>query len=106
MLEFTSSKAQFVIPGPKFMLAHANLQAPVVAIQMWSVPPLLRPLAASLTTCVIHLLGDVPSPPLLGLLQSKVCHRAAFGRSIKGCIYKSTGLLSECTSCSHDRCEK
>lgn len=39
---------------------------------MWSVPTSLRPLGASLTTLSIHLLGDVPSPPLLGMLQSKL----------------------------------
>ncbi len=47
-------------------------QAPVVAVQMWSVPQQLRALGASLMTVSIHLLGDVPSPPLLGLLQSKL----------------------------------
>ncbi|KAF8066268.1 sphingolipid transporter spinster 2 [Scenedesmus sp. PABB004] len=51
-------------------LALFTLQAPVGAIGMWSVPPPLRPLAISLTTVAIHLLGDVPSPPLLGALQS------------------------------------
>lgn len=45
------------------------LQAPVAAIGMWSVPPPLRPLAISMTTCCIHLLGDVPSPPLIGWLE-------------------------------------
>lgn len=47
-------------------------QAPVAALGMWLVPPLLRPLGISLMTITIHLLGDVPSPPLLGLLQSKL----------------------------------
>ena len=45
-------------------------QAPVAAIIMWSVPNALRPLGSSMMTVYIHLLGDVPSPPLLGLLQS------------------------------------
>ena len=35
---------------------------------MWSVPLHLRPLATSLSTITIHLLGDMPSPPLFGLL--------------------------------------
>lgn len=48
------------------------LQAPVAAIGMWSVPPSLRPLAISMTTVAIHLGGDVPSPPLVGLLESKL----------------------------------
>ena len=45
-------------------------QAPVAALSMWAVPSVLRPLAISLMTVVIHLLGDVPSPPLLGWLQA------------------------------------
>lgn len=47
-----------------------TLQAPVAAIGMWSVPTGLRPLAISMVTVCIHLLGDVPSPPLVGALQS------------------------------------
>lgn len=35
---------------------------------MWSVPRELRPLACALTTVAIHVLGDVPSPPLAGAL--------------------------------------
>ena len=42
------------------------LQAPVNAVVLWSVPPRLRPLACSMTTVTIHLLGDVPTPPLFG----------------------------------------
>ncbi|KXZ51059.1 hypothetical protein GPECTOR_14g45 [Gonium pectorale] len=48
------------------------LQAPVAAVGMWCVPPELRPLGASLMTVSIHLLGDVPSPPLVGALQSRL----------------------------------
>lgn len=44
-------------------------QAPANAVLLWSVPPGLRPLAISLSVVATHLLGDVPSPPLLGLLQ-------------------------------------
>lgn len=51
-------------------LALFMMQAPVGAIGMWAVPPALRPLAISMVTVSIHLLGDVPSPPLVGALQS------------------------------------
>eukprot|EP00882_Tetradesmus_deserticola_P004276 GHRQ01004516.1.p1 GENE.GHRQ01004516.1~~GHRQ01004516.1.p1 ORF type:complete len:408 (-),score=122.24 GHRQ01004516.1:387-1610(-) len=51
-------------------LALFMMQAPVAAIGMWSVPPALRPLAISMVTVSIHLLGDVPSPPLVGAIQS------------------------------------
>ena len=36
---------------------------------MWSVPTALRPFAMSISVVVMHLCGDVPSPPLLGALQ-------------------------------------
>jgi hypothetical protein len=42
---------------------------------MWSVPPKLRPLAIALNTIVLHLLGDVPSPPLIGFIQTKLEER-------------------------------
>lgn len=48
------------------------MQAPVAAIGMWCIPGALRPLGASLMTVAIHLLGDVPSPPLLGWLQTQL----------------------------------
>jgi MFS family permease len=48
------------------------LQAPIVGIGMWTVPSSLRALSVSLLTIVIHLFGDVPSPPLVGLLQSHI----------------------------------
>ena len=48
------------------------LQAPNTAVVLWSVPSRLRPLAMSVQVIVIHVLGDVPSPPLLGLLQERV----------------------------------
>lgn len=55
-------------------LALFMIQAPVNAIGMWSVPAALRPLAISMVTVSIHLLGDVPSPPLVGALQSALEH--------------------------------
>ena len=51
-------------------LALFTLQSPVAALGMWCVPPGLRPLGISMMTVTIHLLGDVPSPPLVGLLQT------------------------------------
>ena len=45
------------------------LQAPSNAVCMWGVPPALRPFAVSMSVVAIHVLGDVPSPPLLGALQ-------------------------------------
>jgi hypothetical protein len=39
---------------------------------MWSVPSELRPFALSLAEVSQHLLGDIPSPPLIGALQSRL----------------------------------
>ena len=44
-----------------------GVQAPVNAVVLRSVRARERPLACSLVTVVIHLLGDVPTPPLFGL---------------------------------------
>jgi MFS family permease len=59
--------------------------APGNAIIMWSVPPGLRPLAISLSVVAMHLLGDVPAPPLVGLLQSKV-HNWRISMSVLACV--------------------
>ncbi|GAB4820150.1 hypothetical protein N2152v2_007196 [Parachlorella kessleri] len=47
-------------------------QAPSNAICMWSVPAGLRPFAMSMSVVAMHVLGDVPGPPLLGLLQGSL----------------------------------
>jgi len=64
-----------------FMFAS---QAPVAALGMWSVPAQLRPLGISLTTTAIHLLGDVPSPPLVGWLQSALSGPQGGGGGAEG----------------------
>eukprot|EP00887_Chlorella_sp_A99_P003212 scaffold9.g3212.t1 len=46
------------------------IAAPANAVLLWSVAPELRPLALSFSEVSQHLLGDIPSPPLLGWLQS------------------------------------
>lgn len=48
---------------------HPSPQAPSNALCMWTVPLGLRPFAMSVMVVAMHLLGDVPGPPLLGLLQ-------------------------------------
>ena len=37
------------------------------AAVLWSVRPEQRPLACSMTTVFVHLLGDVPTPPMFGV---------------------------------------
>jgi len=47
-------------------------QAPVNFVCLHSVMPHLRPLAMAVSTVSIHIFGDVPSSPLVGLLQDKI----------------------------------
>ena len=47
------------------------LQAPINAVVLRSVPTDSRPLACALCTVAVHVLGDVPSPPLFGYLLVK-----------------------------------
>jgi MFS transporter, Spinster family, sphingosine-1-phosphate transporter len=45
------------------------VQAPVTRIILLSAPTALQPMAFSVQTISIHVLGDVPSPPLAGWLH-------------------------------------
>lgn len=47
-------------------------QGPVNYICLHSVKPSLRPLAMAISTVSIHIFGDVPSSPLVGILQDHV----------------------------------
>ncbi|DBA88375.1 TPA: hypothetical protein ACH3X2_004875 [Trebouxia sp. C0005] len=42
------------------------------AVVVWSVPTRLRPLASGISAIASHILGDVPTPPLVGLLQGYI----------------------------------
>ncbi|KAL7583543.1 hypothetical protein Lser_V15G45949 [Lactuca serriola] len=47
-------------------------RGPVNLVCLNSVKPSLRPLSMAISTVSIHIFGDVPSPPLFGILQDKV----------------------------------
>ncbi|CAL1409793.1 unnamed protein product [Linum trigynum] len=47
-------------------------QAPVNYVCLHCVKPSLRPLSMAISTVAIHLFGDVPSSPLVGLLQDQI----------------------------------
>ncbi|KAM7264451.1 hypothetical protein ACFE04_002134 [Oxalis oulophora] len=47
-------------------------QAPVNYVCLHCVKPSLRPLSVAVSTVAIHILGDVPSAPLVGLLQDHI----------------------------------
>jgi uncharacterized membrane protein len=64
-----ASFALFALVFAAAQLAMFVSQAPSNAVCMWSVPTSLRPFAMSMSVVAIHVLGDVPSPPLLGVLQ-------------------------------------
>ncbi|KAL0039798.1 hypothetical protein WJX77_008229 [Trebouxia sp. C0004] len=67
-----SSFGMFVPYFAVGQLALFSIQAPSNAVALWSVPPLLRPFGMAILIICIHLGGDVPSPPALGWLQSKL----------------------------------
>lgn len=47
-------------------------QAPSNAALLWSVPPGLRAVGVSASIVLMHVLGDVPGPPILGAIQDRV----------------------------------
>lgn len=53
-----------------------SLQAPAQAAILWCVPPNHRTLANGVSVLAIHLLGDVPAPPLFGALLDYFKHSA------------------------------
>nr|KAJ0186410.1 hypothetical protein LSAT_V11C900501970 [Lactuca sativa] len=48
------------------------IQGPVNFVCLHAVKPSLRPLAMAISSVSIRIFGDVPSPPLFGILQDKV----------------------------------
>lgn len=55
-----------LIVGETALFAAA---APATAVLLWGVPADYRPIALALSEIANHVLGDIPLPPLLGLLQ-------------------------------------
>ncbi|XP_024537460.1 probable sphingolipid transporter spinster homolog 2 isoform X1 [Selaginella moellendorffii] len=73
MLAFSSRNVVLFI----FLFAVAELflfatQGPVNQLNLQSVPQELRALAMATSTVLIHVLGDVPSSPLVGLVEDKL----------------------------------
>ncbi|KAI3957727.1 hypothetical protein MKW92_022694 [Papaver armeniacum] len=56
----------FFVLGQLFLF---GAQAPVNFICLHCVKPSLRPISLAISTVVIHILGDVPSSPLVGYIQ-------------------------------------
>ncbi|GJP47524.1 hypothetical protein CLOM_g6707 [Closterium sp. NIES-68] len=62
----------FMALGEFFIFA---IQGPANIVSLQCVPSNLRALAIAAATVVAHLIGDVPSPPILGLLQVRLPSR-------------------------------
>lgn len=60
------------------------VQAPSNAIILWSVPREQRAIAMSLAVVVQHVAGDVPGPPIMGLIQEHLAHdwRVTMGSAV------------------------
>ena len=71
--------------------------APVNAAAMWSVPQGLRPFSMALSVVAIHLFGDVPSPPLLGLLEDILEGMYAPSIAVRITMIAASFLLVPCT---------
>ncbi len=91
---------QLTFPDP-FCPPLMCAQAPVAAIGMWCVPSALRPLGVALMTICIHLFGDVPSPPLLGLLQTSLSKVGVLSTVLLYLRLLSSGLPSSLPSFTH-----
>lgn len=66
----TTSKPTWISSDWSFnSMIHMDLQGPVNYICLHCVKPSLRPLSMAMSTVSIHIFGDVPSSPLVGVLQ-------------------------------------
>lgn len=59
-----------LLTGAELFLFSA--QAPSNALCLWTVPTSMRPLAMATSIVCMHVLGDVPAPPLVGYIQGIV----------------------------------
>lgn len=60
---------------PLFVIGFVGLfsiNAVVRAAIMWSVPLSLRSMACSVDTVLIHIFGDIPSPPIVGYIEDSL----------------------------------
>jgi len=60
--------------SPGFLLGSTAMfisSAPAIAVMLWTSPVSLRPTSLAVSEILNHVLGDVPLPVLLGLLQQK-----------------------------------
>ncbi|KAL8541692.1 hypothetical protein ACS0TY_002814 [Phlomoides rotata] len=67
-------------------------QAPVNFVCLHSVKPSLRPLSMAMSTVSIHIFGDVPSSPLVGLLQDRIDNWRATALILTSILFLAAGI--------------
>ncbi|KAL6772052.1 hypothetical protein ACKKBG_A28775 [Auxenochlorella protothecoides x Auxenochlorella symbiontica] len=66
---FVSNLPAFFITLTAGNLLLFIIGAPSLGVLLWSCPPQMRPFVLSASEVAQHVLGDVPTPPLMGALQ-------------------------------------
>ncbi|XP_026446835.1 probable sphingolipid transporter spinster homolog 2 [Papaver somniferum] len=69
-------------------------QGPVNFVCLHSVKPSLRPLSMAMSTVSIHIFGDVPSSPLVGVVQDAVNNWRVTSLILTSILFISAGLWS------------
>ncbi|KAH6773184.1 Major facilitator superfamily protein [Perilla frutescens var. frutescens] len=67
-------------------------QAPVNFVCLHCVKPSLRPLSMAISTVSIHIFGDVPSSPLVGLLQDRINNWRATALILTSILFVAAGI--------------
>lgn len=67
-------------------------QAPVNFVCLHCVKPSLRPLSMAISTVSIHIFGDVPSSPLVGLLQDRINNWRATALTLTSILFVAAGI--------------
>ncbi|XP_023746534.1 probable sphingolipid transporter spinster homolog 2 [Lactuca sativa] len=75
--------------GEIFVFAN---QGPVNFVSLHTVKPSLRPLSMAISTVSIHIFGDVPSPPLVGILQDKVDNWRTSSLILSSVLFLAAGI--------------
>uniref|UniRef100_A0A2P2L7S5 Uncharacterized protein n=1 Tax=Rhizophora mucronata TaxID=61149 RepID=A0A2P2L7S5_RHIMU len=67
-------------------------QAPVNYVSLQCVKPSLRPLSMAISTVSIHIFGDVPSSPLVGVLQDHVKNWRITALTLTAVLFLAAGI--------------
>ncbi|KAL1134349.1 hypothetical protein V6Z11_A12G098600 [Gossypium hirsutum] len=67
-------------------------QAPVNYVSLHCVKPSLRPLSMAISTVSIHIFGDVPSSPLIGVLQDNINNWRASALILTSILFLAAGI--------------